>query len=401
MTEKFLPYGRQVIDDDDIAAVVAVLKGDFLTTGPTVEKFEAAFAERTGTRFAVACSSGTAALHIATLATGIGEGDSAIVPTVTFLATANAVRFVGADVVFSDVDSATGLLRPEDFEAALAASAGNAKAVLPVHLGGQSADMAAIAKIAARHGMIVIEDACHALGTTLNSGGVVGDCRHSAMAAFSFHPVKTIAMGEGGAVTTNDPILHDRLTRLRNHGMTRDPKRFRNTDLAFGADGAPNPWYYEMPDIGFNYRASDIHCALGLSQLRKLDAFVSRRRFLADAYDRLLTPLAPHVLPPHRVEWCDPGWHLYAARIDFAGLGIPREQVISKLKAAGVGTQVHYIPVHTQPYYQDLVGPQQLPGAMAYYRATLSLPLFPSMTTEDVGHVVKAIEGIVSASLRK
>lgn len=400
MTEKFLPYGRQVIDDDDIAAVVAVLKGDFLTTGPTVEKFEAAFAERVGARFAVACSSGTAALHLATLAAGLGEGDSAIVPTVTFLATANAVRFVGADVVFADVDKATGLLRPEDLEMAIAASSGNAKAVLPVHLGGQSADMAAIAKIAKRHGMIVIEDACHALGTTLDDG-VVGDCQHSAMAAFSFHPVKTIAMGEGGAVTTNDPVLYEKLTRLRNHGMTRDPQRFSNDDLAFGDDGSPNPWYYEMPEVGFNYRASDIHCALGLSQLRKLDAFVSARRLLADTYDRLLAPFAPYVLPPHRVDGCDPGWHLYAARMNFTGLEIPREQVISRLKAAGVGTQVHYIPVHTQPYYQSLVGQQQLPGAMAYYRATLSLPLFPSMTTADVERVAKTIEEVIRSGPKK
>lgn len=400
MTEKFLPYGRQVIDDDDIAAVVAVLKGDFLTTGPTVEKFEAAFAERVGARFAVACSSGTAALHLATLAAGLGEGDSAIVPTVTFLATANAVRFVGADVVFADVDKATGLLRPEDLEMAIAASSGNAKAVLPVHLGGQSADMAAIAKIAKRHGMIVIEDACHALGTTLDDG-VVGDCQHSAMAAFSFHPVKTIAMGEGGAVTTNDPVLYEKLTRLRNHGMTRDPQRFSNDDLAFGDDGSPNPWYYEMPEVGFNYRASDIHCALGLSQLRKLDAFVSARRLLADTYDRLLAPFAPYVLPPHRVDGCDPGWHLYAARMNFTGLEIPREQVISRLKAAGVGTQVHYIPVHTQPYYQSLVGQQQLPGAMAYYRATLSLPLFPSMTIADVERVAKTIEEVIRSGPKK
>lgn len=400
MTEKFLPYGRQVIDDDDIAAVVAVLKGDFLTTGPTVEKFEAAFAERVGARFAVACSSGTAALHLATLAAGLGEGDSAIVPTVTFLATANAVRFVGADVVFADVDKATGLLRPEDLEMAIAASSGNAKAVLPVHLGGQSADMAAIAKIAKRHGMIVIEDACHALGTTLDDG-VVGDCQHSAMAAFSFHPVKTIAMGEGGAVTTNDPVLYEKLTRLRNHGMTRDPQRFSNDDLAFGDDGSPNPWYYEMPEVGFNYRASDIHCALGLSQLRKLDAFVSARRLLADTYDRLLAPFAPYVLPPHRVDGCDPGWHLYAARMNFTGLEIPREQVISRLKAAGVGTQVHYIPVHTQPYYQNMVGQQQLPGAMAYYRATLSLPLFPSMTIADVERVAKTIEEVIRSGPKK
>lgn len=396
MTRSFLPYGKQEIGDDDVAAVAAVLRGDWLTTGPTVEAFETALAEKVGAQFAVVCSSGTAALHLAVLAAGIGPGDAAVVPSITFLATANAIRYVGGDVVFADVDSATGLMTPATLESALARSAGNIKAVLPVHLAGQTIDLEAVSAIAKRAGAIVIEDACHALGTTLTNGGVVGDCRYSAMTVFSFHPVKTIAMGEGGAITTNDLVLYERLLRLRNHGMTRVPSQFSNADLAFDADGKPHPWYYEMPEVGFNYRASDIHCALGLSQIRKLDGFIARRRELASLYDDLLKPLVPHILPPLRTGLSDPAWHLYAVRIDFAGLGISRELLVQQLRNEGIGTQVHYVPVHMQPYYQDTVGLLQLPGAMTYYRSTLSLPLFPAMTSDDVKRVVSALDRAVS-----
>jgi UDP-4-amino-4,6-dideoxy-N-acetyl-beta-L-altrosamine transaminase len=403
MNDTFLPYGRQVIDDDDIAAVTAVLHGDWLTTGPIVEKFEAALAAKVGARFAVACSSGTAALHLATLAAGLKHGDCAVVPSMTFLATANAVRYADAEVVFADVDGDTGLLRPVDLEAALAKAQGRVAAVLPVHLGGQSVDMAAIAGIAQRHGMAVIEDACHALGSTYQAGGEtfrVGSCRHSTMAVFSFHPVKTIAMGEGGAITTNDPELYKRLMMLRSHGMTREASEFHNTDLAFGPDGNPNPWYYEMPVIGFNYRASDIHCALGLSQLGKLDSFIERRRALVAQYDKLLAQLIPQVRPPERVPACNPAWHLYAPRFDFATIEGGRAVLMQRLRDAGIGTQVHYIPVHRQPYYLERLGEQQLPGAMKYYRATLSLPLFPSMTDDDVARVVDALKDATGVSLR-
>ncbi|HUN52566.1 MAG TPA: UDP-4-amino-4,6-dideoxy-N-acetyl-beta-L-altrosamine transaminase [Candidatus Sulfotelmatobacter sp.] len=394
MKDAFLPYGRHVIGDDDIAAVTKVLRGDWLTTGPTVEAFEAAFAARVGARFAVACSSGTAALHLAALAIGLGPGERAVVPSITFLATANAARYVGGEVVFADVDAETGLLGERQMEAALANAGGPVRAVFPVHLAGQAVDMPALARLAERHGFTVIEDACHALGSTYREGDetiAVGSCRHSAMAIFSFHPVKTIAMGEGGAVTTNDPVLHERLSRLRNHGMTRDPRQFRNSELAFDADGEANPWYYEMPEIGFNYRASDIHCALALSQLAKLDGFIARRQALADCYDRGLAALAPGIQPPRRAPGCRPAWHLYAARIDFAGLKLPREALMRQLRAAGIGTQVHYIPVHLQPYYQERSGPLQMPGSMAYYRRTLSLPLFPSMTENDVVRVIEAL----------
>jgi UDP-4-amino-4,6-dideoxy-N-acetyl-beta-L-altrosamine transaminase len=395
MNEKFLPYGRQVVDDDDIAAVAAVLRSDWLTTGPSVEKFEAALAARVGARFAVACSSGTAALHLATLAAGLHHGDCAVVPSMTFLATANAVRYAGAEVLFSDVDDDTGLLRPDDLEAAIARAPGRVAAVLPVHLAGQSVDMAAISGVAQRHRMVVIEDACHALGSIYRAGGEtfqIGSCRHSAMAVFSFHPVKTIAMGEGGAITTNDPELYKRLMLFRSHGISRDSSEFHNTDLAFDADGNPNPWYYEMPVIGFNYRASDIHCALGLSQLGKLDRFVERRHAIVARYDKLLAPLVPKIRLPERVPACDPAWHLYAPRFDFAAIDGGRAGLMQRLREAGVGTQVHYIPVHRQPYYLERLGEQQLPGALKYYRGTLSLPLFASMTEEDVERVASALK---------
>lgn len=394
----FLPYGRHVVDEDDIAAVANVLRGDWLTTGPAVEAFERKLADRVGARYAVACSSGTAGLHLAMLAAGIGQGDVAVVPTLTFLATANAARYVGAEVCFADVDQESGLITPAKLEKALAQSSTPPRVVLPVHLAGRVADMAALNEIATRHDLIMIEDACHALGSTMDVDCkriVVGACSHSTMAVFSFHPVKTIAMGEGGAVTTNDPLLYEKLVRFRSHGMVRDPSRFRATELAFAPDGSANPWYYEMPEIGFNYRASDINCALASSQMNKLDSFIAARRSLADRYDELLAHLAPTVLPPARTKLNDPAWHLYAPRIDFHALSISRADVMHRLKAQGVGTQVHYVPVHLQSYYQDRYGEQQLDGAMDYYRRTLSLPLFPTMSDGDVKRVVDALRSVL------
>jgi len=394
LTADFLPYGRQSIGEDDIAAVAAVLRGDWLTTGPAVGRFEAALAAKVGSRFGASCSSGTAALHLAALALGLGPGDSVVVPTMTFLATANAVRYVGAEVVFADVDSESGLMTAETLDAALKRSAKPA-AIFPVHLNGQCADMRALGAIAVRGGLKVVEDAAHALGAANGSPGQqspVGGCDNSDMAIFSFHPVKTIAMGEGGAVTTNEPGLYERVTRLRNHGMVRDEKRTENPDLAFDANGSLNPWYYEMPEPGFNYRASDIHCALGLSQLGKLDSFVARRRELAARYDAALARLAPIVRPIARVPYCTPAWHLYVALIDFAAAGITRAKLMARLQAKGIGTQVHYIPVHLQPYYRKRYGDLDLPGARAYYERVLSLPLFPAMADADVDRVVAALE---------
>jgi UDP-4-amino-4,6-dideoxy-N-acetyl-beta-L-altrosamine transaminase len=361
-----------------------------------VGEFEQAFAERVGARFAIACANGTAGLHLATMALGLGPDDSVIVPTLTFLATANAARYVGAEVVFADVDPATGLMRPADLQEAHAKAATRKnRAVIPVHLNGQCVDMEAVAEFAGQHGMRIIEDACHAVGATYRTRSgedvSVGACRHSDMAVFSLHPVKTIAMGEGGVVTTNDPDLYATLLRLRSHGMVREASRFVQRDEAFDAEGQPNPWYYEMPEPGYNYRASEIHCALGLSQLRKLDRFLARRRELADTYDRALAPLAPMVRPIPRVAGCASGWHLYVVQIDFSSAKTSRATLMHKLLGRGIGTQVHYLPVHRQPYYRSRYGNTPLPGADAYYAACLSLPFFPAMTDAEVGWVAATL----------
>ncbi len=395
----FLPYGRQDIGDDDVAAVERVLRSDFLTTGPATREFETAFAAAVGAAHAVACANGTAALHLASLAIELGPDDLAVVPSVTFLATANAPRLCGAEIRFADVDPDTGLMQPEHLEAALKAAGGKAKAVFPIHLNGQCGDSVGIEALARKHGLAIIEDACHALGGSYGGpdGAAfrIGACGHADMASFSFHPVKTIAMGEGGAITTNDAALAERMARLRNHGMTRDPETFSERDQAFDGAGEPNPWYYEMHEPAFNYRASDIHCALGLSQLRKLDRAVERRRALAARYDALLEPLAPTVKPVARNAGCRAAWHLYVALIDFEALGIERADLIRRLRAQGIGTQVHYLPVHRQPYYRARYGAQQLPGADRYYARILSLPLHTRMEDGDVERVVEAIAAIV------
>ncbi|MBU1379127.1 MAG: UDP-4-amino-4,6-dideoxy-N-acetyl-beta-L-altrosamine transaminase [Alphaproteobacteria bacterium] len=376
-----LPYGRQTIEDDDIAAVAEALRGDFLTTGPTVEAFERAFAETVGARHAVACANGTAALHLAMLALKVQPGEVVIAPSITFLATANCARYVGADVVFADVDPDTGLMTPQTLAQAIGhVGDRRLRAVLPVHLRGDVAELPALAALAAAAGAVLVEDAPHALGTTMrfgNAAETVGDVRHSAMATFSFHPVKTIATGEGGMVTTNDPAIAERLRTLRSHGMVRPA----------GAE----PWWYEMPEPGFNYRLPDILCALGLSQLKKLPRFAARRRTLAAAYAEALAPLAPLVRQAVRPAWSDPVLHLMTVLIDFEAAGRSRLEVVEALKARGVGSQVHYIPVHRQPYYRDLYGDLDLPGADAWYARCLSLPLYPGMEDGDVATVVSAL----------
>ena len=380
-----LPYGRQTIDEDDIAAVAQALRGDFLTTGPTVEAFEDAFADQVGAQHAVACSNGTAALHLAMLALEVQPGEAVIAPSITFLATANCARFVGAEVVFADVDPQTGLMTPDTLAEAMTRLDGRRlRAVLPVHLRGDAAELPALEAMAKSANAVLVEDAPHALGSSLKFGNSVqrvGDCAHSAMATFSFHPVKTIATGEGGMVTTNDARLAERLRRLRSHGMIRPQ------------DG--DPWWYEMPEIGFNYRLPDILCALGISQLAKLDAFAARRRALAARYEEALKPLAPLVVQASRPDWSDPVLHLMVALIDFQAAGRTRREVVEALRARGVGTQVHYIPVHTQPYYRERYGERELPGASAWYERCLSLPLYPGMADDDVDRVVAALADVL------
>ncbi|MGN6515677.1 MAG: UDP-4-amino-4,6-dideoxy-N-acetyl-beta-L-altrosamine transaminase [Rhizomicrobium sp.] len=398
LVNSHLPYGRQLIEEDDIAAVAEALRGDLLTTGPYVERFEAALSRAVGAKHAVVCSNGTAALYMAARALGLGEGSKVIVPAITFLATASSPRLNGAEIVFCDVDPETGLMRPEDLKAAFA-RAGGADAVFNVHVNGQCGDIEAIAKIARRNGALILEDACHAIGTGFipEDGGVVqiGANVFSDVTVFSFHPVKTIAMGEGGAVTTNDPEIAKKLARARNHGVVRNADEFVNAADAFDADGTPNPWYYELAEPGFNFRANDIQCALGLSQLGKLGRFVARRRALAAAYDTLLAPLAPLVRPTARTRPCLPAWHLYASRIDFARAGISRATVMRELAKDGIGSQVHYFPVHRQPYYAQRYGALPLPGADRYYANCLSLPLFVSMSMDDVSRVASTLANIL------
>lgn len=386
---EFLPYGAQSIDEDDVRAVVDVLRSDYLTTGPAVTAFERAVAERCDARAAVAVSSGTAGLHAAAHVLDLEPDDEVVVPAMTFLATANAVRYVGARVVFCDVCPDTGLMRPEDLERVRTP---RTRAVFPVHLTGRPVDLAAIGSIACEAGLTVVEDAAHALGAEFE-GRPIGDGRYASMAVLSFHPVKHITTGEGGMVLTNAAELERRLRRFICHGMERDPAHLERP--------APGPWSYEQAELGFNYRITDIQCALGTSQLAKLDGFVERRRALAARYDRLLADV-DGVAPIGRgPKASNSAYHLYAVLIDFDALGTARAQVMEALRERGIGTQVHYIPVPSQPYYRRLGSDMAaFDGARRFYERTLSLPLFPRMTDGDVDRVVGALADVISTRRR-
>jgi UDP-4-amino-4,6-dideoxy-N-acetyl-beta-L-altrosamine transaminase len=394
-----IPYGRQNIDDDDIAAVTATLRSNMLTGGPAVDRFEDALHLAVNAPYAVSCANGTAALHMAAMALNLGPGDAVVVPSVTFLASANMARYVGADVRFADVDPDTGLLTPESFVRALATDGpGQPKAVVPVHLNGQCVDMQGVYDVAQKHGLDIVEDACHALGGYCEFEGKlepVGAASHSSMVCFSFHAVKTVAMGEGGAITTRNADFDVRLRILRNHGMSRDKTGFVQCDEAYDDNQEINPWYYEMESPGFNYRASDIHCALGVSQIAKLSKFIERRRELAVLYDQLLKSFVPLLRPVQRSFPERDGWHLYPVLIDFAQAGLSRAQVMTQLRDRGVGTQVHYLPVHRQPYYRELYPGVELPGANAYYEKCLSLPLFVGLLDEQVEEIVETLGDIL------
>lgn len=393
----FLPYGRQHIDGDDINAVAAVLRGEWLTTGPLVDQFEAEFSARVGARHAVACSNGTTALHLAALGANLSSGQVAIVPAVTFQATASAVLQTGAEVVFADVDATTALLTPTHIEDAIN-RAGKAfpgyrvTAVLPVHMAGRRADMTSLGEVASRHGLAVIEDAAHALGT-VSPNGKVGDCKHSIATTFSFHPVKTITTGEGGAVTTNDDQLAARMKRLRNHGIVREPEKFIDRDAGFDADGV-NPWYYEVTEAGFNYRMTDIQCALGLSQLQRLDSFVAHRNTIIEHYFNTFSGVDGIEFFRDDVG-STTSWHLAVARIDFERFGLSRGRVMRNLAEHQIGSQVHYMPLYRHPLYRKRYGEQWRPGAEAYYARALSLPLHTRMTIDDADRVCTTLKKVL------
>lgn len=386
-----LPYGRHSIDEADIAAVVEALRSDRLAHGPRVGRFETAFAEAVGSMGAAACSSGTAALHLALAALDVGEGDVCIVPAITFLATATAARLCGAELQFADVDPCTGLMTPRTLAEALARAGGRARAVLPVHLGGRLCPMEEISALARGVGAVVVEDACHALGGVDAEARPVGSCALSDAATFSFHPVKTLAAGEGGMVTGNDPERLDRMRRLANHGVTKSPELMGDQALSFDEGGSPNPWSYEQLELGFNYRMNEMEAALGLSQLSRLNSFVCQRRRLASFYDLVLEPYCPWIRPVRARPGERISPHLYQVLIDFQGLGVSRAEAMRRLGEAGIGTQVHYIPLYRQPYFRRRYGEQRLAGAEAFYARVLALPLYPAMRSGDVERVVNGL----------
>jgi len=398
----FLPYGKQLLDEEDIKAVENVLKSDWLTTGPVTKQFETEISNKFSVKYSISCSSGTAALHLAVSSLGLKKGDVAIVPAVTFAATANAILYTGADVVFSDVDPENGLMTVTSFEEALDKS-DNVKFVMPVHLNGQLVNMAEISNLAKSKNIKIIEDACHAIGakySEVNSEeSHVGNCMYSDMTIFSFHPVKTITSGEGGLLTTNKSLYAENATQSRSHGIVRESGKFENYAMSQDIKGNINPWYYEIQDIGFNYRMSDIGCALVLSQLKKLGEFVKKRSKLVSVYDENLISKTNIVKNIKRLDTCVPAWHLYPVLIDFDKLKITKAEFIEKLLNSKIGTQVHYIPLHLQPYYKKIYGEKRLPGAEKYYQNILSLPLFPAMTEQNVKYVCEKIIDIINLNL--
>lgn len=383
-----IPYGRQAVDQQDIDAVIAVLQSGWLTCGPGVTAFEQQMADYCGAKHVIAVSNGTAALHIAMLAARIGEDDRAVTSPNTFLASANCAEYVGASVYFSDIDPVSLNLDPVLLEKNWQEGT---KVVVAVDFAGQPCNIPEIARIARKLDAVVIEDAAHAIGSKFEYQGSeynVGGHPWADMTTFSFHPVKTMTSGEGGAIVTDNDELADRCRMLRTHGMVKKRPH--------------EPWHYEMSELGFNYRITDFQCALASSQLRKLDRFIDHRQTIADRYNEAFEDLSWLTCPQRtgngNFEPTRVAWHLYAAQIDYAEIGKSRAQVIAELLEKGVGTQVHYIPVHTQPYYTTKYGYKEgdFPAAESYYAHCLSLPLFPAMMDEDIQKVICAVVDLVN-----
>ena len=380
--EKLLPYGRQSLDDGDVQAVVEVLKSDWLTTGPKVGEFEERFSAWVEAEYAVSFSSGTAALHAAAFAAGLGPGDEAITTPMTFCATANCVLYQGAKPVFADVSADTLNLDPGEVAKRLSS---RTKAILAVDYAGHPADLDALLAVAQSRGIPLIEDACHALGGEYRGKRVGGIAD---MTVFSFHPVKHLTTGEGGMVTTNDAALAETLRRFRNHGISSEARQRQ----------ASGQWYYEMVLLGFNYRLTDVACALGLSQLKRLDANLARRREIAARYTAAFGNL-PGIIPPGVRPDIKPAWHLYPIRVKSAELNADRTQLFRALRAENIGVNVHYIPVHLHPHYRDQFGYRggEYPVAEAAYEQLISLPMFHGMTEQEVEDVIAAVSKVLEA----
>lgn len=393
----YIPYGRQSIDDADIEAVVKVLKSDYLTTGPAVEAFEKKVADYVGAKYAVAVSNGTAALHVACLAAGIGEGDEVITTPITFAASANCVLYCGGTPVFADIDPDTYNISPEELEKKITS---RTKAIIPVHYTGQPCDMDAILEIAHKHDLLVIEDGAHALGASYK-GKKIGSIAD--MTCFSFHPVKPVTTGEGGMIVTDNEELYRRLVLYRSHGITRDkdmmqqyeeqlqqssdPALQEAADMLRGDVIDPGGWYYQQLELGYNYRITDISCALGASQMDKLDRFLEHRRQIAKKYDEAFADI-PQIKTPWQQEGCQSGWHLYMIQT----MERSRREVFDGLRQAGIGVNVHYIPVYRHPYYQrnGYAGVHCL-NAEAFYERAISLPIFPGLTGQKQDYVIEHV----------
>lgn len=412
----FIPYGRQWIDEEDIQAVVEVLRSQRLTQGSRVQAFEEAFAGYVGSRYAVAVNNGTAALQLACLAAGLGAGDQVITSPISFVASANCALYVGAKPGFVDINPETYNLDPQKLKAYLTTrvarseseaplAAYKPKAVIPVHFAGLPCDMYEIYRTAEKYNLIIIEDACHALGAKYRlpqsetgnqrsgeDGWIkVGSCAHSHMAVFSFHPVKHITTGEGGMVTTNDKELYDRLLLFRSHGITREPDKFVNLKRPEDNSKKAPPWYYEMKALGYNYRITDIQCALGLSQLKKADLFIDVRCQIAAEYRDGLSHYTDVKLPQESENYRS-AHHLFTIQIDFERLGKSRQEIMQYLSRLGIGTQVHYIPIPRHPYYQRLgFCREDYPEAERFYRQCLSVPIFPGLKIHEVERVIRSI----------
>lgn len=393
----YIPYGRQSIDDADIEAVVKVLKSDYLTTGPAVAAFEKKVADYVGAKYAVAVSNGTAALHVACLAAGIGAGDEVVTTPITFAASANCVLYCGGTPVFADIDPDTYNISPVELERKITS---RTKAIIPVHYTGQPCDMDAILEIAHKHDLLVIEDGAHALGASYK-GKRIGSIAD--MTCFSFHPVKPVTTGEGGMIVTDNEELYRKLVLYRSHGITRDndmmqqyedqlrqstdPALQEAADMLRGDVTDPGGWYYQQLELGYNYRITDIACALGASQMDKLDRFLERRRQIAGKYDEAFADI-PQIKTPWQQEGCQSGWHLYMIQT----MERSRREVFDGLRQAGIGVNVHYIPVYRHPYYQrnGYAGVHCL-NAEAFYERVVSLPIFPGLTGSQQDYVIEHV----------
>ncbi|MCM1398912.1 MAG: UDP-4-amino-4,6-dideoxy-N-acetyl-beta-L-altrosamine transaminase [Clostridium sp.] len=376
----YIPYGRQSIDENDIQAVVEVLRSDYLTTGPKVGEFEKRVADYVGAKYAVAVNSGTAALHIACLAAGIKEGDEVITSPITFAASSNCVLYCGGTPVFADIDECTYNISPAEIEKAIT---GRTKAIIPVHYTGQPCDMDAIMDIAGKHNLLVIEDAAHALGASYK-GRKVGSMAD--MTCFSFHPVKPITTGEGGMVVTNNEELYKRLILFRSHGITRDEAMMTEQQ---------GDWYYQQLELGYNYRITDISCALGLSQMDKLDGFLEKRKAIANRYHEAFKDV-DEIKIPMQLSGCESGWHLYMIQVK----ADCRKKIFDSLRTSGIGVNVHYIPVYKHPYYQrNGYADVCCKNGEAFYQRAISLPIFPLLTVWQQDYVIEQVLRLVKESM--